>query len=77
MLLHKMIKASVIFQKKVTSIDFSVNFIEDESKEGRGIPEEGSVMTPQNGTTIDLTTTTASDTISVDNADNKYFKLEH
>ena len=41
----------------------------DESQEYHGQHETFCVMYPQNGTTIDITVTSASDTMSVDNTE--------
>ena len=56
--------------KKSASIDLSVDLIKYEFHEGQVKPKVGVVMTPQNGTTIDLTVTTASVPMSMDNTDN-------
>ena len=46
--------------------------IKDEPKEEQGQPEGGCAMTPINVTTIDLTVTTASDIMALDNTDDFY-----
>ena len=43
----------------------------DEYQEYQGQPEEGGIISPKNGSTIDLTVTSASDIISVDNTNDE------
>ena len=52
-------------------VDFSVDCTEDEFQEYKGQPEGSGVMYPQNGTTIDLTATSESDRMSLDNIDDE------
>ena len=59
------------FSKKSVSVDFSVGCIKDESQKYQLQSEGGGVLTPENGTTIDLTVTASSVPMSVDNTDDK------
>ena len=55
------------------SIDLSVDCTQEKYQADQGQPEGGGVVTPQNGTTIYLTATTASYSMSVDNTDDESF----
>ena len=58
--------------ENAVSVDYSTYFIEDKSKEYQEQPEGGGVVSPKNGTTIDINVTTVSDPMSVDNTNDIY-----